>query len=170
MIMIQTTDLQIREMTRRDLTGVLSLYSQPDLDNGAVLSKEYAEHVFEQILSYPNYRIYIAVYGSLIVGTFALLIMDNLIHGGAPSGIVEAIAVDPEFQNQGVGKQMMQFAMVRCQEFGCYKLTLSANLTRDRAHSFYESLGFQQHGYSFMVDLGDRLSPPPHAFNPAPPS
>ncbi len=155
-MMIQATDLHIREMTRRDLTGVLSLYSQPDLDNGAVLSTEYAEHIFEQILLYPNYRVYIAIYGSLIIGTFALLIMDNLIHGGAPSGIVEAIAVDPEFQNQGVGKQMMQFAMVRCHEFGCYKLTLSADMRRDRAHSFCESLGFRQHGYSFVADLGDR--------------
>ena len=153
MIAIQTTDIYIREATRRDLTGILSLYSQPELDNGAVLSTEYAEHIFEQILDYPNYRLYVAVYGSLIVGTFALLIMDNMIHGGSPSGIVEAVAVDPEFQQQGVGKQMMQFAMDRCQEFGCYKLTLSANVARDRAHGFYESLGFQQHGYSFLVDL-----------------
>ncbi len=153
MITIQSTDIHIREATRRDITGLLSLYSQPDLDNGSVLSTEHAEHIFERVLAYPNYRIYIAVYGSLIVGTFALLIMDNLIHGGRSSGIVEAVAVDPEFQSQGVGKQMMQFAMDRCREFGCYKLTLSANVTRDRAHGFYESLGFQQHGYSFIVDL-----------------
>ncbi|MEM7770959.1 MAG: GNAT family N-acetyltransferase [Cyanobacteria bacterium P01_E01_bin.6] len=152
-ITIQPIDIQIREATRRDLTGILALYSQPELDNGSVLSMEYAEHIFEQILTYPNYRLYISIYGSLIVGTFALLIMDNLIHGGSPSGIVEAVAVDPEFQNQGVGRAMMQFAMDRCREFGCYKLALSANVTRDRAHGFYESLGFQQHGYSFVADL-----------------
>jgi ribosomal protein S18 acetylase RimI-like enzyme len=150
-VSLQPTDIQIREATRRDLTGVLALYCQPELDDGSVLSLEHAEHIFEQMLAYPNYRLYISIYGSLIIGTFALLIMDNLIHSGRPSGVVEAVAVDPEFQNQGVGKHMMQFAMDRCCEFGCYKLTLSANVLRDRAHGFYQSLGFEQHGYSFVA-------------------
>ncbi|MEL6321709.1 MAG: hypothetical protein AAFQ57_13835, partial [Cyanobacteria bacterium J06626_14] len=64
--------VQIREATRRDLTSVLALYSQPALDNGVVLSMEHAEHIFEQMLTYPNYRLYISVYGSLIIGTFTL--------------------------------------------------------------------------------------------------
>ncbi|MEL6222344.1 MAG: GNAT family N-acetyltransferase [Cyanobacteria bacterium J06627_8] len=159
LVTIQPIDVQIREATRRDLTSVLALYSQPALDNGVVLSMEHAEHIFEQMLTYPNYRLYISVYGSLIIGTFTLLIMDNLIHDGRPSGIVEAVAVDPEFQNQGIGKCMMQFAMDRCREFGCYKLMLSANLSRDRAHEFYQSLGFQQHGYSFITDLVSSPTP-----------
>jgi GNAT superfamily N-acetyltransferase len=65
---------------------------------------------------------------------FALLIMDNLVHHGSPSGIVEGVAVDPEFQGQGIGRQMMQVAMAQCQAAGCYKLSLSTNLRRKDAH------------------------------------
>ena len=46
---------------------------------------------------------------------------------------------------------MMQDALARCGERGCYKAALSSNLTRERAHAFYESLDFERHGYSFKV-------------------
>jgi GNAT superfamily N-acetyltransferase len=50
------------------------------------------------------------------------------------------------------GQQMMQFAMHCCREKGCYKVVLSSNIKREAAHRFYESLGFQKHGYSFIVE------------------
>jgi hypothetical protein len=37
-------------------------------------------------------------------------------------------------------------------EASCYKLALSANRKRKAAHAFYESLGFAQHGLSFLVE------------------
>ena len=30
-------------------------------------------------------------------------------------------------------------------------MALSSNLKREAAHAFYESLGFEKHGYSFRV-------------------
>jgi hypothetical protein len=35
----------------------------------------------------------------------------------------------------------------------CYKLTLSAAGHRANAHQFYESRGFERHGYNFRVTL-----------------
>jgi hypothetical protein len=43
--------------------------------------------------------------------------------------------------------------MDHCKRTGCAKLALSSNMQRASAHQFYESLGFQKHGYSFRVDL-----------------
>ena len=43
--------------------------------------------------------------------------------------------------------------MERCREKDCYKLVLSSNARRERAHAFYESLGFERHGFSFRVNL-----------------
>ena len=47
----------------------------------------------------------------------------------------------------------MRYAMDQAREAGCYKLVLSSNMRRERAHAFYESLGFTKHGFSFRVDL-----------------
>ena len=38
-----------------------------------------------------------------------------------------------------------------CRAAGCYKLTLSSNIARQGAHAFYDSLGFERHGYSFLA-------------------
>jgi GNAT superfamily N-acetyltransferase len=145
--------IEIRGATENDLQDILNLYVQPSMDNGKVLSMIDAKKIFNRIQQYPNYAVYVALMNNVIVGTFALLIMDNLAHIGTPSGIVEDVAVCQNNQGQGIGKKMMQFAMQKCKEFGCYKLILSSNVKRIQAHQFYDSLGFKQHGISFHVDI-----------------
>ncbi len=147
--------IEIREATDGDLPAILSLYAQPDIDDGKILSIEQAQRIFARIKSYPNYRIYVAKADGEVIGTFALLIMDNLAHMGASSGVVEDVVVHPSWQKKGIGKQMMEFAIKRCKEMGCYKLALSSNLKREVAHRFYESLGFKKHGYSFIVEVAE---------------
>lgn len=145
-------NLQIRTATEADLSSILALYVEVE-DDGRVLSIEEARSIFARMQSYPDYKVYVAMLGGSIVGTFALLIMDNLAHMGAPSGVVEDVVVRADSRGKGVGEQMMQFAMHRCRERGCYKLALSSNLKREAAHRFYDGLGFQRHGYSFVVEL-----------------
>jgi GNAT superfamily N-acetyltransferase len=145
-------NIEIRKATEDDLAAVLGLYAQPDMDNNKVLSLEQAKNVFKKFSAYPNYYIYVAVHDDKVVGTFALLIMDNIAHQAKPSGIVEDVAVDPAYHSQGIGKCMMEYAMLLCKAAGCYKLVLSSNVRRVRAHQFYESLGFRQHGVSFLVE------------------
>ncbi len=48
---------------------------------------------------------------------------------------------------------MMVHAINLCRERGCYKMVVSSNLKRPKAHVFYESLGFERHGYSFRLML-----------------
>jgi hypothetical protein len=57
-----------------------------------------------------------------------------------------------------VGKEMMRQALRLAGEHGCYKAALSSNLKRERAHAFYDSLGFERHGYSFRVDTSGHSS------------
>jgi GNAT superfamily N-acetyltransferase len=144
----------IREASSSELRAVLDLYA--DLENKDIqpFSPAEAERIYARMKLYPNYTLYVAEIENEIVGTFALLILDNLAHGGAPSGIVEDVVVHAQRRGHGIGKAMMQFAMDQCAKAGCYKLALSSSLIRHPAHDFYRSLGFQQHGYSFLVELG----------------
>jgi len=145
-------EVHIRKAGKLDLPSVLTLYAQPELDDSRMLPLDRAKAVFEHMGQYPNYHLFVAEDGSKIVGVFALLIMDNLGHLGTPSAIIEQVAVAPACQGQGIGSQMMKFAMQECREAGCYKIALSSNKKRVRAHRFYEKLGFVQHGYSFVVE------------------
>jgi len=149
-----------REASKADLPDVLRLLAQPDMDDGQVLPLAEAERLFDHMARYPDYRLYVAIRDDRIVGAFALLIMDNLGHRGAHSGVIEDVVVDPQYQGQGIGRAMMQHALRLCGEKGCYKLALSSNLTRERAHAFYESLGFERHGYSFRVMIDASFEAP----------
>jgi GNAT superfamily N-acetyltransferase len=151
--MNNSDNLIIRAAERADLPGVLALYAQPELDDGAVLPPHDAERIFARFARYPDYTLFVVEQNGRIVGTFALLIMDNLGHLGAPSAVDEDVAVDPLLHGRGVGRAMVQFAMARATEKHCYKIVLSSNAKRERAHSFYESLGFERHGFSFRIIL-----------------
>jgi GNAT superfamily N-acetyltransferase len=145
-------DLIIRKATLDDVKNILNIYAEA-LDNGKVITVEKAQEIFLKQQQYPNYQVFIALYEQQTVGTFALLIMENMAHNGTPSAVVEDVGVLPTMQSKGVGKLMMEFALKYSKEKGCYKMSLSSNLRREKAHQFYESLGFKKHGFSFLMDL-----------------
>ena len=143
----------IRPATPDDLPDILRLYALPDFDDGRALPLDEAQERFDRLRRYPDYHLYVAQLRGRTVGTFALLIMEKLLHLGAPAAIVDDVIVDTDCRGQGIGRQMMQFAMQLARKKGCYKLALSTNVKRTAAHHFYESLGFARHGYSYIVDL-----------------
>lgn len=145
--------INVRPADVRDLPEILVLYAQPEIDDGDVLPLDEAARLHAKFSHYPDYTLYVAELDGRIAGSFALLIMDNLGHLGSPSAIVEDVVVDPALHGRGIGQQMMRFAMEKCHEKNCYKLMLSSNAKRERAHAFYEALGFERHGFSFRIEL-----------------
>ena len=149
--MRQMNDVIIRQATADDVPSILRLYSLAGISDDNNFTIEEARDHFNKLSQYPNFRVYVALRGDTVLGTYELLIMDNLAKRGSKSGIVEDVAVDPSFHRQGIGRSMMEHAREKCREEGCYKLTLSSNLIREDAHRFYEALGFVRHGYSFCM-------------------
>jgi len=145
------TTLDIRQATEADLPAVLALYAQPGLDDGDTLSIGQAQAVLAEFARYPNYRLFVACEGTEVVGTYALLVMHNLAHCGAPSAIAEDVVVTYQRRSQGIGRQLMAHAMAEAARAGCYKLALSSNGKRHAAHAFYDGLGFERHGLSFVI-------------------
>jgi GNAT superfamily N-acetyltransferase len=145
--------LLIREATEADLDHVLTLYLQSGLDS-QVLDPEQARAVFRRFAQYPSYRLFVACMAPAgpVVGSYALLVMHNLAHCGTPSAIAEDVVVASDHQGQGIGRQLMAHAVQQARDAGCYKLALSSNAKRQSAHAFYESLGFQRHGISFVIE------------------
>ena len=151
----QLNGIVIREATSGDIPAVLKIYAQPTLDGDEWMRPDQAVQALQDFGRYPFYKIFVAEKDRQIVGTFTLLIMHNIAHMGRPSGLVEAVAVSPSLQRRGVGRAMLQFALEQCRAKGCYKMALSAAGQRRQAHAFYEALGFEKHGYSFVVPCSE---------------
>ena len=116
--MLDQTELLMRPAVAADLRQVLDLYAQPDFDAGNVLPLETARQLFDRFDDYPDYTLYVAERGGDIVGSFALLVMHNLGHLGAPSAILEDVVVAPALQGQGIGKAMIRFVLDLCRDQG----------------------------------------------------
>lgn len=146
-------DIDIREASETDLPAILSLYAHLGQDDGQVLDLPAAGRIFGRMQTYPDYRLYVVHQGDRVAATFALLIMDNLGHRGARSAILEDFVVAAEMRGRGIGRRILAQVGALCQTKNCYKLALSSNRHREGAHRFYESLGFERHGYSYLLPL-----------------
>ena len=60
-------NIEIIEAKKEDLSFILDLYSDEEIDNGNILPIEKAEQIFKKIQSYPNYKIYIVKYNKKIL-------------------------------------------------------------------------------------------------------
>ncbi|MBW4675647.1 MAG: GNAT family N-acetyltransferase [Desmonostoc geniculatum HA4340-LM1] len=142
--------LDIRVASRDDLPLLVQLYAQMDGESPLLMNS--AEEIWNAIAEVPNYHIYLAFQNQEPVGTFSLLFVPTMMHRGYHKfAVLDAVTVIPTVRGQGIGTQMMKAALKLSAEAGCYKVTLSSNLKRDRAHQFYQALGFEQHGWSFTA-------------------
>jgi len=158
MVSNQSEQLQLKITIARqeDLSLLNHLYSQ--MDDLPLLSDDQIEELFNKINQIPNYKIYLVWLEEKAVGTFSLLYVPTMMHRGFHQfAVLDAVSVDSVYRSQGIGKAMIRTALKLSAEAGCYKVTLSSNLHRDRAHAFYESLGFQQHGWSFSLKVVPEL-------------
>jgi GNAT superfamily N-acetyltransferase len=143
--------MTIREAAASDIPDILRAYAESGIGGDDVFTVEEAREQFAVLRRYPSYRVFVAEVDGAFAGTYALIVLDNLNKRGAKAAIVEDVAVLPSFQGRGVGRAMMEHAREESRAAGCYKMALSSNLTREGAHRFYDALGFERHGYSFLI-------------------
>ena len=146
-------NISVRIACAADVATLLSLYKLLEVVTEPAVPLELALGRFSDLESNPHHRLYVAELGASIVGTFSLIFVPGLSHSARDSCVIEDVVVAHEHQGVGIGKQMMRFAMAACVARHCYKLVLSSHVQRERAHRFYESLGFRKHGYSYLLDL-----------------
>ncbi len=69
-------------------------------------------------------------------------------------GWLYALAVAPDRQRQGLGRQVVEEAEARLKALGCHKVNLQVRASNAAVLGFYESLGFSVED---RVSLGKRL-------------
>ncbi|MDE3166302.1 MAG: GNAT family N-acetyltransferase [Acidobacteriota bacterium] len=145
--------IEIRDALDPDLPGILRVLAESGIDGGESFTLAEARAHLARLRESPGFHLFAAIVDGEVAGTYSLLIMQKLGKRGTPAGVVEDVAVLPALQGRGIGRAMMAHAIEQCRRAGCYKLALSSNLRREPAHRFYESLGFERHGYSFAIDV-----------------
>lgn len=97
---------------------------------------------FAAIEADANNELVVACLDDEIIGVLQITFIPCLTWQGSWRALIEGVRVDPRFRSRGFGKALLTWAINRAQERDCYIVQLTTNKSRQRAKSFYESLGF----------------------------
>jgi GNAT superfamily N-acetyltransferase len=87
-----------------------------------------------------------------IIGFCALSIINNFWQEGYIA-YVYAMIVDDSFRGKGIGTSLLEKAFEIVKLLGCKKIELDSGFHREKAHKFYERIGFEKRAYLFSKDL-----------------
>lgn len=139
--------MQLREATRRDVPSVVALLAQDQLghhrETPSVPLPDSYWGAFDAIDDDPNNRLIVAEDQGVIVGTLQLTFIPYLTFRGSWRAQIEAVRVESTRRDQGVGRQLIEWAIDQARNRGCHLVQLTTNKARKDAHRFYESLGFE---------------------------
>ncbi|HET6941260.1 MAG TPA: GNAT family N-acetyltransferase [Sphingomicrobium sp.] len=94
----------------------------------------------------------VATDGDQVIGMCGISAMVT-VHRPAPVGRVSVMIVDEAYRGRGIGALLMAEAERRLAERGCKIIEVTSHMRRDRAHHFYERLGYERTSYRFMNRL-----------------
>jgi glucosamine-phosphate N-acetyltransferase len=141
-------EIKIRELEEKDLFNGF-LESLDSLRKSSDLNPKKAKEIFKKIKSDKNYKIYVAVLDSKVVGATTLLIEQKFIHNGGKVGHIEDVVVRKEYQGKGIGGKVVKALLEYAKKEGCYKTILDCT---DDLIPFYEKMGFKRHSNSMRYD------------------
>ncbi|MEP9370584.1 GNAT family N-acetyltransferase [Mesorhizobium sp. KR1-2] len=136
-------DLSIRTATRDDLPALLELYRHlvPDEYD---LDIEQAADIWERFSRYDGSAIHVGVLDGVPVSTCTLIVVPNLTRGGVPYALVENVTTHAEHRGRGHGKAVIEAAVAKAWDHGCYKVMLLTGSKNPATLGFYERAGFQR--------------------------
>jgi N-acetylglutamate synthase-like GNAT family acetyltransferase len=144
---------EIRPARANDLPELLELLHQLATSGSAPAAYDTdeasASGAFAAIDADPSQTLLVAEDGGSVVGTLHLVIVPNLTHHAKPWAIVENIVVNELNRGAGLGRALLEEAVRRAVDAGCYKVQLLSRAEREGAHAFYGSLGFESSAVGF---------------------
>jgi GNAT superfamily N-acetyltransferase len=147
--------VQIRPATRTDVAAIVDMLADDPLgaqrETPDDLTPYYA--AFEQIEDDPHQHLMIAVKDGQPAGTLQLSIVRGLSRRGASRAVIEAVRVHRDMRGEGLGTELIQWAIARSKELGASIVQLTSDNTRTDAHRFYERLGFVNSHSGFKLQL-----------------
>ena len=141
------SNIVFRLATRDDLPSIVRMLADDDLGSQREkyedpLPESYTA-AFEQIERDSNHELIVAELNGEVIGTLHLMFLPSISFQGGLRSQVESVRVDKLYQGQGIGSDMMKWAIERAQERGAHVVQLTTHKSRVDAHRFYERLGFK---------------------------
>src|SRR5438034_4277971 len=141
-------DLKIRDGKLSDAAGLAALMCELGYETaGAEM-----ESRLISILKDPRYKTLVAMNNDKICGMIGTVSASSYLHNDL-SGRIIALVVSKELQQRGIGARLIAAAEKNFIQRGITRVTVTARFEREKAHQFYEKLGYARTGFRFAKNL-----------------
>lgn len=89
-----------------------------------------------------NNEVIVGCIGERVVATLQITFTPSLSHQGSWRATLESVRTASDLRGQGIGGEMIRWAIERARARGCRMVQLSTDKSRVDAKRFYERLGF----------------------------
>jgi GNAT superfamily N-acetyltransferase len=151
----------LRDAVLGDLPAIVALLDDDAISRGREdaslpLDPRY-EMAFADIDRDPNQRLIVAERDGVVIGTMQLTFLPGIAFRGGRRGQIEAVRIASHLRGEGLGGQMIDWAVEQCRARGCRMVQLMSMRERTDAHRFYERLGWTKShfGFKLKLDQGD---------------
>ena len=151
--------LALRQATRDDLPAIIALLYDDESgrtreDPSLPLDPRYVA-AFEAIDADSNQNLIAAELEGEVVGTLQLSFLPGLSFRGSWRGQIEAVRIAAHLRGQGLGEEMIRWAIEQCRARDCKLVQLTSTAARIAAHRFYARLGFVHSHVGMKLHLRD---------------
>jgi ribosomal protein S18 acetylase RimI-like enzyme len=106
----------------------------------------------ERIATDERCRTFVAMHNGEVCGMIGTVTYPSYEHNNA-SGRILALAILSTMRRRGIGRALIATAEKDFAQRGIRRVALNTSLTREDAHKFYESLGYERNGWRFVKQL-----------------
>ena len=144
----RSVDLTIRVAEINDAAGLAQLMCEL----GYETTESEMQMRLKRIASDERYRTFVAVRESKVCGMIGTLTSPSYEHNDL-GGRILALVTLKTMRRCGIGRALIATAEKDFVQRGIRRVALNTRLTRDDAHKFYESLGYERNGWRFVKQL-----------------
>ncbi|HSO14275.1 MAG TPA: GNAT family N-acetyltransferase [Anaerolineales bacterium] len=151
------SELTFRLAGREDLPSIVRMLAEDDLGSRRErledpLPESYYE-AFEQIENDANHELVVIEMDGNVIGTLHLMFIPSISFQGGLRAQIESVRVDGKYRGQGIGSEMMRWAVERARGRDAHLIQLTTHRSREDAHRFYERLGFTRSHLGMKLSL-----------------
>jgi len=137
----------IRKFEHKDKSDIQRLFG---ILTGSEISESDLINRLDFINSSSIDSLYVYDLNGSVIGLLGFRIREN-IEENSQYGDISAIVVDLDYQKQGIGKQLIEFAEQLAKDLNFKGTWLVSGFGREeKAHQFYKSLGYVSTAYRFV--------------------
>jgi GNAT superfamily N-acetyltransferase len=127
-----------------ELAGLLDLYKYLNSDEPPLPEEAVLNQVWNSFTTDSKINCVVGELDGRLVASCTLIIIPNLTRGARPYGLIENVVTHPEYRKQGIGSNLLRYALGLAWEKQCYKVMLLTGRKQEETLRFYENAGFQR--------------------------